>query len=265
MQPVYQRYPIMDMPKLYGEISRDLTFVQHMHRHMELIILLDGSVAATIGGQTRRLNVGDVAFVDGNRPHAYQTYGHSRCLLVIWEGSLLPDYGQKLSGNMVTTPFMTLPITANERDTIVEGICQTCNEEVRKGYLRVLLGYAFAELSLAARPENRDLLERALNYLDGCYREQFSLEQMARAMFISKCALSRTFNEQVGCGLTQYVNAMRVSDACVSLAATDDPIGKIALDCGFGSLRSFNRAFLRAIGVSPRAYRQESGQVVTND
>ena len=46
-------------------------------------------------------------------------------------------------------------------------------------------------------------------------------------------------------------------DAAVRrLRETDDPISKIALDCGYAEQSSFTRQFKQTVGISPARYRR---------
>jgi len=47
----------------------------------------------------------------------------------------------------------------------------------------------------------------------------------------------------------------RLREAAVRLVAEPGTVLDIALDCGFGDVSNFNRAFRTEFGMSPRAYR----------
>ena len=47
----------------------------------------------------------------------------------------------------------------------------------------------------------------------------------------------------------------RVREACHLLLYTDRKIADISEEVGFGSIRSFNRAFLKLIDLTPAQYR----------
>ena len=49
---------------------------------------------------------------------------------------------------------------------------------------------------------------------------------------------------------------LRVSAACELLLETRGRIADISEEVGFGSIRSFNRAFLKIMGRTPKEYRE---------
>lgn len=53
----------------------------------------------------------------------------------------------------------------------------------------------------------------------------------------------------------RWVLDLRLREAEHRLAATADPIGVIAADCGFSHPQHLSTAFRRARGVSPSQYR----------
>ena len=56
---------------------------------------------------------------------------------------------------------------------------------------------------------------------------------------------------------TRYVTRSRLTRAARQLRTGDAPLTEIALRAGYESEFSFSRAFARAFGVAPRAYREE--------
>lgn len=65
-------------------------------------------------------------------------------------------------------------------------------------------------------------------------------------------------------GFTEYINELRVSQACMYLMEGEYNITKIALMSGFNTPRTFNRAFLKQTGMTPRTYRERKGKITEN-
>jgi len=96
----------------------------------------------------------------------------------------------------------------------------------------------------------------------GWWREpELSLADLARRLGTNTQYLSRALNDGLGVNFSQFVNALRVAEAQRRLrgggGASDPPaeITTLALEVGFGSKASFNRAFRAHTGLTPSAYR----------
>ena len=82
------------------------------------------------------------------------------------------------------------------------------------------------------------------------------LAALASASGLSPFHFLRVFEQVTGTTPHQYVRRLRLREAAVRLATTDDRVLDLALDCGFGDLSNFIRAFRAEFGASPRAYRR---------
>jgi AraC-like DNA-binding protein len=86
---------------------------------------------------------------------------------------------------------------------------------------------------------------------------------LAREAGLSPYHFLRTFERLTGVTPHQFVMRARLREAAIRLVAESGNVLDIALDCGFGDVSNFNRAFRTEFGASPRAYRQGGNQMVT--
>jgi len=68
----------------------------------------------------------------------------------------------------------------------------------------------------------------------------------------------RTFRQLTGVTPHQYVRRARLRQAAARLIENRSAVLDVALDCGFGDLSNFNRAFRAEFGMSPRQLRRAS-------
>ncbi|WP_255217081.1 helix-turn-helix transcriptional regulator [Myxococcus sp. AM010] len=104
---------------------------------------------------------------------------------------------------------------------------------------------------------NRRRAVEAALFLDEQAGEPQTLEALAAKLGLSPFHFLRIFRGVLGVTPHQYLVHMRLRQAA-RLLSTDAPITRIAYDVGVGDLSNFVRAFRRAAGVSPRAFRMAS-------
>jgi AraC-like DNA-binding protein/predicted transcriptional regulator YdeE len=99
-------------------------------------------------------------------------------------------------------------------------------------------------------------IAEAMKYIEAHLEDEVDLDAVARRFFFSPYYFHRVFTAIVGVPLASYIRNRRLLKACALLAATRESVTGIALDCGFSSAQAFSRAFRRAHGMSPGAYRR---------
>ena len=86
-----------------------------------------------------------------------------------------------------------------------------------------------------------------------------TLQSLARTLKLSPQHVSKLINAGVGSSFNDYVNRLRIEEACRILAGPDGPsrkIGALAYDCGFGSPSVFYAAFRKFTGKRPSEYQK---------
>lgn len=108
------------------------------------------------------------------------------------------------------------------------------------------------------RPDSPALakLRRAMDE-EHLYRQDgLTLDGLARQLGLGEAALRTLINQELGYrNFNDFLHHYRLQDAANRLATDDRPILTIAMDCGYGSIGPFNRAFKLRFGVTPTAYR----------
>lgn len=85
---------------------------------------------------------------------------------------------------------------------------------------------------------------------------ELSVEAMAERAHLSPRHFARSFRAEVGITPARYVERVRLEAARRCLEDTSDPIGAVALACGFGTAETMRRVFLRTLEVGPAEYRR---------
>jgi AraC-like DNA-binding protein len=87
-------------------------------------------------------------------------------------------------------------------------------------------------------------------------REGLTLAALGRELDIDEALLRRQINQQLGYrNFNDFLHHYRLQEAADRLVHEDLPILTIALECGYGSIGPFNRAFKQRFGMTPSEYR----------
>jgi AraC family transcriptional regulator len=107
-------------------------------------------------------------------------------------------------------------------------------------------------------PSTLARVTRVVRMIERDPRADLAMGKLARQAGLSPYHFLRIFERVTGLTPHQYVLRARLREAAVRLAAGEGRILDIALDCGFGDVSNFNRAFRAEFGASPREFRGHS-------
>jgi AraC family transcriptional regulator len=86
--------------------------------------------------------------------------------------------------------------------------------------------------------------------------ERVRLDDLAAEARVHPGHLSEVFRRVFGLTISCYVERLRLERAVRDLAGTDGPVGRIAVRSGFYDHAHLTRAFRRATGTTPSAFRR---------
>jgi len=101
---------------------------------------------------------------------------------------------------------------------------------------------------------------RALRLIHQQPAQPWTLEVLAREAGLSRSVLAERFAHFIGQPPMQYLTRWRMQVAARHLADGAAKVATVALDVGYDSEAAFSRAFKRAVGVSPAAWRDRQAQ-----
>ena len=110
--------------------------------------------------------------------------------------------------------------------------------------------------SLPNRNSRQARIGKVIDHIVNNYTEEISLEAAAQIAGMSPSTFSRNFQTVAGNKFVEFINRVRVGQACGMIYATDDQISAICYKAGFQNLANFNRQFLKMKGVTPTEYRR---------
>ncbi len=100
-------------------------------------------------------------------------------------------------------------------------------------------------------------MERVSKYIQDHYQGTITLSEIADVASMTEQSFSRWFRQTSGLTFVDYLMQLRTTVASNLLINTNKAMTEVAAESGFNSSSSFNRAFLKIKGCSPREFRKK--------
>lgn len=238
--------------------TKQLTTLPHLHDEIELVYVLKGSTVAYADQSVCEIGEGELYISFPNQIHYYSSAENSLFYVLIVTPKLFYGKRELLSGNVPIENH----ISTDEDGKIAEYIeaivhlPETSDISEYTGYFNLLLPKILGKLSLKPSISGEDsTLRNILEFCTANYSEELSLEYVAEHLHLSRFHISRLFNQKLGLSFSDYVNKLRVRESLDLLRDPDKKIADISEEVGFGSIRTYNRAFKEIHGKTPVEYR----------
>ena len=237
------------------ESGNDLDFPTHIHNSFEIIIASVGEMNVTVAGNKYTVSGNECVLVFPNQFHEIKTPSHAKHIILIFSPQLVKSFSKTFdkfvprSNKFYLNDFYIDKISKfDSKSSILE--------------LKGLLYSICAEFDKNAeyvdfKGDSQNLLLTIFNFVIKNYKTKCTLYELAKETNYSYVYLSKYFSKSIGISYTEYVCRFRVNEACYLLTNTRSTILDIAYECGFDSLRSFNRSFKSIAGISPSQYRNQ--------
>jgi AraC family transcriptional regulator len=121
----------------------------------------------------------------------------------------------------------------------------------------VTLANGLAPDTSTALPSSVARVTRVVRMIESELSCRMSVRRLAQGAGLSPYHFLRTFEQVTGVTPHQYVRRARLRAAAMRLKTERTRVLDLAMDCGFGDVSNFNRAFHREFGVNPRSFRRD--------
>lgn len=245
------------------ERGNEKNFPLHLHSELEIMYVNKGTLLTHIDGSTYHINENEAIFVFPNTVHdciSISESNHTDFTLLIYNPMLYSDYQNILNAYIPTKPLIKQKDLHPDIVYSIHAISADPDQkEIVTAFMQIIIHRAIPLLNLAKRTCDTiapALPAQIIEYISTHYKEHVSLEILSRALNVSKFHISKLFSNILRISLSDYVNTLRINYSKGLLRKSDLAIIDIAFESGFENQQSFNRAFKKYCGITPRQYRQ---------
>ena len=225
---------------------QNLTYHPNTHAEYEIISVVDGCMSVCVNGSDIPIHPGQAIFLPPYFVHAFKTDTTSECYIWEFDSTLVPE---QLPDDII---LFSLP---QNPDNIIFNVQNQDNIFVQKAAIYQLLLYTNNEDAKKYAPQSANLCLDAIKFIAENFQQQITLKDAAKHLCVNYSYLSRVFKECQSLSFTECLNGTRLNYAITLLCETNMSITEIALSSGFGSVRNFNRLFVKKMNFSPYVFR----------
>ena len=251
----------------------------HAHEEYELHLIVETRGKAFVGNFIGNFEPGSLFLTGPNLPHNWVTDSVSTEKIEIRD--MLVQFSQK-SFEKLAEGFPEFGGIRKMLDLAASGILfKGFNSTFARGHMEAIrdnigperiLAFIRFLVRLNEHAEKVTLSETKLVNVDGNSKyarigniidhilENFDVDlntvDAADMAGMSLTTFGRNFSSVTGHSFVEFVNRVRIGQACGMLYASDDQVTSICFDVGFKNVANFNRHFLKIKGMTPSVYRE---------
>lgn len=105
---------------------------------------------------------------------------------------------------------------------------------------------------------NTTMIAGALEFVSNHYMDEVKIGDLADACSVSESHFRRVFEDGMNMKPVDYINLIRIQNACELLKRTEKNMEEVAAASGFASISAFNRNFRKEMKISPYQWKKSS-------
>ena len=103
------------------------------------------------------------------------------------------------------------------------------------------------------------IVEKSKEYIQSHYADpDLNGAMIAEHFQVNYSYMSSVFKKQTSEGMLTYITKVRIDKAVELLKTTNFTIKEIAISTGYTNVRTFSRAFIKIMGISPGSFRDKN-------
>lgn len=260
--------------RVYGHDETGL----HFHNLMEIGVCRRGAGTLGMNKEKIRYKTGNITVIPENYPHItvsdgenpnfweYIFFSPKGIIEELFPGS--PAYQNELMEQISKRPLL---LKAEENPTLLRMFdCILEEKKKEKGHYHLMIRFFIRAFVIellrqylkemdttisAGGKEEVTPIAPALKYINENYASQMKAGKLAEVCNISETHFRRLFEEHTNMSPMDYVNLIRIQNACELMKKTNDSMDVVATKCGFTTTSTFNRNFKKFLDTSPYQWK----------
>ncbi|MBC8062773.1 MAG: helix-turn-helix transcriptional regulator [Clostridiaceae bacterium] len=258
------------------EVSNFTFPFAHWHTKVEIAFVLEGSILIGVNNEKKLLHKGDSVVIGSGDIHYYDGQNlNCRMLILIFNSEFInapsgwPE-SKRFSSNYIPKELIEstelnklLPLAGLIKDEFEKK--DYTNEFFLKSYLYNICGLLlryFPTIDLNDKVKYNvspklKMLQEIFTYIEANYMNDINVISISKLFNISPKYFSKLFNSMSIINFKTHLNTIRISKAENLILQGNYTLTKIAFECGFNSIRTFNRVYKTLRGFVPSSLKSD--------
>ena len=234
---------------------RNLKNISHWHFDHEIAVCESGEALISLDQETYTLRKGQCIYLRGQSVHSILSAPGTTLYVSLFSDDLIRRITDNycLAHPVFTDNFRVLETL--ERIRAAGFKKERFYDEISNALIQQLIAGIFSVLeiqeSAVSTSEATERYKKLLYDIDE-HAEDYSFSRAVEYMNMSEAYFSRFFKKISGMTFSMYLNHIRVNKAIDLIRSRNMSMTDITMNCGFETIRNFNRVFKQITGYSPR-------------
>lgn len=248
-------------------------FKWHYHPEYELTCIVKGNGNRIVGNSYEQFAEGDMVLLGSNLPHTWSnkqsddTYSEAIVIqfskefispfLDLHESVLIKNMLESSSRGISFGPDESLrarmiELTESKGMDRILGLISLL-DELSKRQTSFIAPNTFHNV-VSKKSEMR--INKVCNYIQNHFSDKLSIKKVADLIHLTESNFCKFFKKATGKTYSNYINEIRINEACRLLVQTEKTVSQISFECGFETLSYFNRVFMKIKQMTPSKYKE---------
>lgn len=186
----------------------------------------------------------------------------------LWNDPLHPFFGELPdmfvlkneeieSFGQIQSALNMLSMETNNPQMGTESVVQNLLDIIFSYLVRKVVEIKSAKPKTWSHAVHNDSVKKAIELLHANVERNWTLEELAQAVGLSRAGLAQKFKKHLGDTPLHYLTVIRMQKARALLSTTTDNIETIAEAVGYSDAFSFSKVFKKVTGMPPREFRSK--------
>lgn len=231
----------------------DLNCPCHINPELEIVYVNKGSVTVWYETEPMKVNEGEATVIFPFSIHCFSVSEDTDATVYMFSSSVAGEFARPHNEfGLYESKFSVSEITKAYIERII------AREKLIPSEIKAVF-YAFAsecEYYLVNSKTKNENIRRIVEYIYRNMGDEMTLSSVASNLYMSEKNISEIFRKNLKISFSDFLNNIRIEKSKNLLFQGSKNITEIAFECGFDSVRSFNRRFMKFTGKTPSEYKK---------